>query len=476
MTCGENVIIKVYYNNMNGMVKMPLDELVAELLASRMSPCFNMEALKAQALLIRTGIVRQLPVYDGEGCRAYAGADICNSGHCEKWLSREELKELWGGSYQEKWDRIMEAALSTRGEIVTVNSKPIHPYYHPCCGGATENSEDVIGNKVLYLRKVLCDYCRESLYWENTRDVTIEEVEEKLGVRIKRASAVEAPSVKGIIDEIERDREGRVRNIKIGGKCFRGSDVKQLLGLNSTRFGWDPLIFRIYSGGKGHGLGMCQHGANAMAAKGYGYREIIHYYFTGVEITGIRSFEKDKPLKGKVFVLDPGHGGDDSDNRGIGGLKEKDINLEISKMLAETLRGAGAVVYLTREDDSKVLMSRRAEIGNDLRPHFFISIHHNAIENPTVSGTEIYYFKGDAEGEKLGGAIMKHMVDQAGVINRGVRIANFYILREVKVSSLILEIGYISNPMEEKKLERDTYKKQIATGIYKGIMEYYGGI
>jgi len=474
VACKANIYIKVYDCNRKRINIMPLEELVAEILASRMPVDFNIEALKAQALLIRTGIVRQLPIYDGKGCQLYHGADLCNSKHCEKWLPREELEILWAESFQNKWDKIIEAVMSTRGEIITVNNKPVQPFYHVCCGGATENSEDVIGNKILYLRKVLCDHCKGSLYWESSRDITMEEMEEKLGVKIKRANPVKASSIEGIIDQIDRDREGRIRSIRIGGRYFGGSDIKDLLGLNSTRFGWDPLIFRFYSGGKGHGLGMCQHGANAMAVKGSSYRKIIHYYFTGVEIVCMKEFEKGKPLKGKVFVLDPGHGGDNSDNIGIRGLREKDVNIDIALKLTGILQEAGAEVYLTRKDDRKVLLSRRAEIANSIRPHFFISIHQNAIENPSVSGTEIYYFRGDKEGEELGRLIMEQLIKEINVTDKGVRTANFYILREIKVSSILLEVSYITNPEEEKNLAIEDFRKYIAIGIFKGIMSYYG--
>lgn len=476
MTCRRSIDIKVYDYNQKKTVSMPLEELVAEILASRMPVTFNTEALKAQAILIRTGIVRQLPIYNGKGCQLHCGADLCNSTHCEEWLSRQKLKNLWGESFRERWDKIQEAVLSTRDEIVEVNNKPIQPYYHLCCGGATENSENVLGNKILYLRKVLCDHCMNTKYWEITKDITMEEMEEKLGIKIKRASPVRDSSIEEIIDQIDRDKEGRIRSIRIGRKYFRGNEVKELLGLNSTRFSWDPLIFRFYSGGKGHGLGMCQYGANAMAAKGSSYREIIHYYFTGVKITHLKEFEKNKLLKGKLFVLDPGHGGDDSDNRGVRGLREKDVNLDIALKLSEVLREAGAEVHLTRDNDRKILLSRRAEIANSIRPHFFISIHQNAIDNPRVSGTEIYFFEGDTEGEELGRMIMDQLVEEANVIDRGVKAANFYILREVKVSSTLLEIGYITNPEEEKRLKTQNFRKNIAIAIFKGIMGFYNQI
>lgn len=469
----EDIIIKVYDVNIKQIVSMPLEEIVAQVLASRMPVNFHIEALKAQAVLIRTGIIRKNPVFGGSGCRLYPGADFCNSGHCEEWHTREQIKEMWKGSFQKNWQKILTAVEGTRGEIVVINGRPIQVQYHLCCGGATENSENVMGNRVLYLRRVLCDYCRNSPYWENARDITIEELEEKLGVKIKRASPLESYSIEGIIDHIDRDEEGRIRSVRIGGKYFKGNEVKELLGLSSTRFGWNPIILRFYTRGKGHGLGMCQYGADTMARGGSGYREIIDYYFTGVQIVNFNGFDKERPLKGKVFVIDPGHGGDDNDNRGITGLREKDVNLDIALKLAGALQDVGAEAYLTREDDTRVLLSLRADMANRVRPDFFISIHQNAFESPEVSGTEIFYFSGDQEGRALGRAIMDQLVEELGFADRGVKTANFYILREVKVSSILLELCHITNPEEEAKLKEEDFRQCIAGAICRGIIRYY---
>ena len=468
-----DVNVRVYRDKEKKIVTIPLETLVSEILPSQISVEFNDEALKAQAVIIRTNIVRRQPVYDGKGCELRPGADLCDTGHCMEWQPDEQAGKNRGDRNDEFWARIRKVVEDTRGQIIFVNQKPIKAHYHLCCGGATENSENLIGNRVVYLRKVLCSYCRNSTYWEQHKDITVEEIEKRLGIKVEGFGPVKGSPIEGFIDEIDRDNEGRIKSIKIGGKVFKGTEVKDLLGLNSTRFGWKPTVLKFSTGGRGHGLGMCQYGACAMAAEGSSYSDIINYYFTGVEIGSILECSEDMPLVGKVFMLDPGHGGDSSDNSGPGGLREKDVNLDIAGRLEALLQKAGAKVYMTRRGDTKVLLSDRADMANRIRPHFFISIHHNAFYNPSVSGTEIYYYNGDTEGFKLGRLIMEQLEKEVCTTNRGIKTANFYILREAKVRSVQLELFYITNPEEEARLKSEEFRSRVAKAVFNGVLDFY---
>ena len=469
----SDIDLRVYRGHEKRIEVTPLETLVAEMLPSSIPEGLDGEALKAQAVLVRTNIARQLPVYDGRGCSLHPGADLCDGGHCMEWLpSAGEAVESMDKNSQ-KWATIKEAVENTRGEIIVVNRRPIRAHFHLCCGGATENSENITGNRVVYLRKVLCSYCKDSPAWEQQRDLTIEEIEQRLGIRADGFNSVKGSPIEGLIEEIDRDGEGRIRSLRIGGKYFKGSDVRDLLGLTSTRFGWKPVTLRFISGGSGHGLGMCQYGAAAMAGEGKSYRDIINYYFTGVDIATVKGGGGDTPLAGKVFVLDPGHGGEDGDNTGPGGLKEKDVNLDIALKLETMLKKAGAEVHMTRRKDTGVLLSERVEMAGRLRPHFLISIHQNGFYNPGVSGTEIYYYTGDTEARSLGECIMDRLVEEAGAVNKGVKPANFYILREAKVNSLQLELFYITNPAEEERLKSEHFRNKVARAVFNGIMLYY---
>lgn len=468
----DDIHVMMYKGAVKQCVVMPLEILVSEMLPPSIPTDFGTEALKAQAILIRTNITRQLPLYGGTGCGLYPEADICDTGHCLRWMTPVGHVGASGDKCCQNWARIVEAVQSTRGEIIVIKGKPILAYYHECCGGATENSEDIIENRVLYLRRVLCDYCKGSVAWEHEKSFSLKEIGEKLGVKVKGLNGDAGPSIEGFIEEISRDNAGRIRSIRVSGQSFKGADIKDLLGLTSTRFHWKPAILKFTSKGKGHGLGMCQYGAATMAREGSSYEDIINYYFTGVDIVMVTG-GGDRPLRGKIFVLDPGHGGESRGNIGPRGLMEKNINLDIALKLEAMLQEAGAKVHMTRREDARVLLSDRTDMVNRIRPHFFLSIHQNNFYNPNISGTEMYYYSGDDEGKRLGRCIMDRLVKEVGTLDKGIKKANFFVLREVKVSSLLMELFYITNLEEERKLRDEGFRSKVAEALYNGIMSYY---
>lgn len=470
----ETIYVKIYDHLTNQMIMKPMIELMKEMIAAQMPISFEMEALKAQAIMVRTFLVRKIKVFGGNGCGKYNDVDLCTDGHCGKWISKELLQEQWGSDFYINWNKLEQVVRETEDKIITINNKPIEPKVHATCGGATENSENVEGNKILYLRKVLCDYCRNSPHWKQSVEMTLEEIEEKLNVHMSAISPTEGPWIEGMIENICRDKAGRIVEIKIGGKTFKGTEIMNLLGLNSTRFGWKPIAFKFETGGKGHGLGLCQYGANAMALEGRDAEAILNYYFTGIQIKEFERRSINKPLSGKIIVLDPGHGGNNSeDNVGPMGTREKDVNLAISLKLAELLREAGAEVYETRTEDVYVPLSKRAAIANSVRPNFFLSIHQNAFANPNISGSEIYHYRGDRDGEALGTLILKELSNRLGTAERGVKIADFYLLREARTTALQIEVAFITNPEEEMKLKDRKFQEDAAEAIARALIKYY---
>ncbi|MBB6215562.1 stage II sporulation protein D [Anaerosolibacter carboniphilus] len=470
----EKIYLKVYDHQTKQLALKPMVELMKEMIAAQMPISFEMEALKAQAVLVRTLLVRQAKSLGGSGCNKYDDADFCTEGHCGDWISKESLMALWGSDFYINWSKLERAVEETADQIITMNNKPIEPRYHITCGGATENSENVKGNKILYLRKVLCNYCSNSPYWKQTIEMSLEELEEKLNIRMGETSSIEGPWIQGMIENVERDEEGRIMEMKIGGTIFKGTELVELLGLDSTRFGWKPIAFKFEMGGRGDGLGLCQYGANAMALEDKDYKEILNYYFTGVHIKEFEKRSINMPLSGKIIVLDPGHGGDNSeDNTGPTGVREKDVNLSISLRLARILRKAGAEVYETRTEDVYVSLGKRAALANQIRPNFFLSIHQNAFANPSISGSEVYHYRGDRDGETLGNLILKELSQNLGTAERGVKIADFYLLREVRTTALQIEVAFITNPEDEQKLQNEEIQENAAEAIAKALIKYY---
>lgn len=472
----NNIYVNLFDEKNKSIIRMSIDDAVKRITAYELPGVLEMEAVKAITVAVRTKIAKRLKMFDGQGCECCREADICSSMQgCGFISSLELLREIVGEDFDNRYRIACDAANSTSGIIITCSGRPIGAEYHLACGGGTENSEEVVGNRIIYLRKVLCEYCSGSPSWENSVDISMKELQEKLGVKVLEGSGATGPEIQGIIEDIERDETGRIRAITIGGKRFSGVEVKNLLGLSSSRFGWNPTALRFMVRGSGSGLGMCLYGADAMARSGKNFEQIIDYYYTNVNIENLERIEEGTPLKGRTFVIDPGHGGPAMDDEsGPSGLREKDVNLFIAKKLSEYLAGDGARVILTRDEDKAVPMPKRIEIANSIHPNFLISIHQNSFFSSGISGTEVYYYRGDTEGEKLGNAILKNIVSALCTVNRGSRMADFYILRESKVSSIVVECMYISNPAEEEKLKDDKAKDELARAIYRGIMEYYG--
>lgn len=471
----RDIYIDIYDDQINKILGKPLEEMVKQLVACSMPLNFHIEALKCQSIIMRTKLIRQLKENEKyvEKESESDGDDITTKSFI-KVMPLEGYKEIWREDYESYIKKLNESANETRGNILLFNNKLIDARFHLACGGSTENSENVDGNVIQYLRKVLCGYCQESPYSLSYQDISIEKIEEKLNVKLTSNNVLRDIPIYNIIDDIVRDEHNRVVKIKVGGKEFKGKEITELLNINSTRFGWQPQIIRFSSIGKGDGLGLCQYGANAMAGEGMTAEQILKYYYTGIEIKTFKGPCINKPLKGKLIVIDPAHGGKDGEGHtGKQGLKEKDINLSISLYLEKELQDLGAKVRLTRREDKTVHLDDRAKMANDIMPNFFISIHQNYFSHPSKSGTEIYYFRGDTVAKKLAKEIMKSLTEDIKTLDRGIKPADFFLLRSVIVSSIHMEAVYISNPDEEAMLMDVDFRKRVARSIAKGFVNFY---
>ncbi|MBP7073035.1 MAG: N-acetylmuramoyl-L-alanine amidase [Clostridia bacterium] len=449
------MLFKVYDCEKELSYDMELDELTARITSFNTAEGHEVEYLKALAVMARTELARKTFIYNGKGCERHRGCNICTEpGHClEYGLADTEIPK---GVY--------DAVASTDRIIMLFEGRPIKPFFHYRCGGATENSENVLGNRITYLRRVLCSFCKDNTDNDSDRYFTVTELEELLKTRLKKPEGIYC-NIKGMFEDVEVDEQGKISRIKIGTKSFRGIEVRELLKLNSTRFDYIPVKFLIKCIGTGHGLGLCQCGANSMARSGMSYQEILKYYYTGIRFEQMEVPDSERPLKGVRIVLDAARGGEDCD--------EGNANLDIVLKLKSLLEGQGAEVYLTRSSDEEMVLSDRAAISNDKRPDLFLSIGQNCFSNPTASGTEIYYYRGDSQGEKLSKLIMENVSGSLGLKNRGVRMADFYLLREIKASSVIIQLLYVSNPQDKELLCNQSFRESAAAAIFKGIGAYY---
>lgn len=469
----KEVCINIYDKKNDKIVVKQLEEMVKELVACTMPLDFHIEALKCQSIIMRTKLVREMRSYTGFYIKGRKEVDILKEDFAElKPLS--EYKAIWGHKYENYIEKITKAQIETIGKVLLFNNKPIDPRTHLVCGGSTENSENIEGTTVQYLRKVLCNHCKDTYYSSNYKDISIYELEEKLGVKLINDNITEDITINKFIDNVIRDEQGRVDKIKIGNKVFSGKDIMDNLDIDSTRFGWRPEIIRFSTIGKGDGLGLCQYGANGMANDGNLSEDILKYYYTGVAIKKIRNPCINKPLEGKIIVVDPAHGGENSDdNIGNQGLREKDVNLSIGLYLETELKNLGAEVYLTRTKDETVHLNDRSQMAKDIGPDFFISIHQNYFNHFSKSGTEIYYFRGDFMAKELASEIMRVLTNEINTIDKGIKSSDFFLLRQVPVSSIHIEVAYISNFDEEKMLMSSSCRKRAAKAIAQGFVNFY---
>ncbi|MDI2589775.1 SH3 domain-containing protein [Psychrobacillus sp. NEAU-3TGS] len=197
----------------------------------------------------------------------------------------------------------------------------------------------------------------------------------------------------------------------------------------------------------------------------------------------IRDYDKEltikvvpKGLAGKKIILDAGHGAKDPGAVGPNGKREKDVVLATAKALQAELEAAGAEVVLTRSTDVFLELKQRTDIANKSDYDAFISLHADAF-NASSKGTTTYYnatvnFNGP-RSLTLAKSIQSDLVKAIGTYNRGVKEQVFYVNRMNELPSVLVELAFISNPTEEAQLASAAFQKKAATGIRKGLENYF---
>jgi N-acetylmuramoyl-L-alanine amidase len=192
------------------------------------------------------------------------------------------------------------------------------------------------------------------------------------------------------------------------------------------------------------------------------------------ELAGRQGLALSFARLGKMRVtLDPGHGGTDAGTTGRGGAREKDVTLAIATRLARTMEANGLGVQMTRMRDLEILLRPRVEMANRNDSDVFISIHANSFgAQRGVKGIETYYFSD--ESFPLARAIHRSLVRTLGQPDRGVRRNNFYVVHHTRMPAALVEIGYLSNPEEERLLTDPAYQERAAQAIYEGVRQFIG--
>lgn len=286
-----NQTIRVRISKTGEIIAMDINDYLRGVVPSEMPPSYNIEALRAQAVVARTYTYRKM-LSKAEG----QDADICdNHAHCQAFYNKDTLFSIWkkrGFSQeliQEYWSKINEAVVSTQNQVITYNGEYIKAFFHASSPYRTENIDQIWGGEKLpYLISV--ENKESEDYQNRTSQVIVSfsdfitKIKEKFGYDIK---IEERKSI--CINEYTTS--GRVKNIKINDYIVSAENLRVLFGLKSTDFNIvvneDSITFNVT--GYGHGVGMSQVGANSYASDGLSYVDIIKHYYTDVEVKTLDS-------------------------------------------------------------------------------------------------------------------------------------------------------------------------------------------
>ena len=275
--------IKLLHTEDNKVEEISLDEYLYGVVSAEMPASFEEEALKAQAVVARTYTIYKIVNNDGK----HKDADICDSPNCcQAWISKEDRFAKWDDAEaQGNWNKIVNAVNSTQGKIITYNGEPINAFFHSNSGGSTEAPIDVWGGSGYpYLQAVTTSGEDAYSQYSSEAEFTKQEFEDKIK---EEHSDFEIDFDEEDCIKIEEYTDGnRVKKIKVGNLELSGVEIRNIFGLRSANFEVniekDKIKFSVI--GYGHGVGMSQTGADSLAKEGKTYEEIIHHFYTDVEI------------------------------------------------------------------------------------------------------------------------------------------------------------------------------------------------
>lgn len=192
---------------------------------------------------------------------------------------------------------------------------------------------------------------------------------------------------------------------------------------------------------------------------------------------------------GFTVVVDAGHGGIDAGATGPAGTLEKDINLEVARLLAEQLRAAGVNVVMTREDDTDLSdpslagaaakkaqdFERRVALANGSGAAFFVSLHAGSFTDPSRRGARVFYQSGSAEGRKAAGFVAEEIARVVKGSTGSPLEADYYVTRNTVMPAAVVEVGCLTSPEEEKLLNDPSHRQKIARALAAGVLKYLAG-
>lgn len=257
-----------------GTVKeMELDEYLTGVILAEMPASFEVDALMAQAVVARTYTLRA-----HEGKSKHEKAAVCTDSTCCQAYQAPEDYAAEGGSY-ESIKKVRSAVQMTKNLVLVYEGELIEATYFSCSGGSTEDAIAVWGTDIPYLQATDSPGEEDASFFKDSVSFTHEELSELLELKLKGESS-------DWFGEASYTEGGGVADITICGQRFQGTQLRKLLGLRSTAFtvSVDENTVTFHTKGYGHRVGMSQYGADAMAAAGCNFEEILYHYYQGTQL------------------------------------------------------------------------------------------------------------------------------------------------------------------------------------------------
>lgn len=288
-----NEIIRVKMTGTGEIVAMDMNDYLRGVVPAEMPPYYELEALKAQAIVARTYTYRKMSTA-GEG----NDADMCdNFAHCQAFYNKDKLFEIWRrkgydeNTIHEYWNKVNEAVVSTQNQVIMYQGNYIKAFFHASSPVRTEDISQIWGGESLpYLVPVENNEAEDYPNRTSCCTFTYNEFIEKLKNSDLHITNLTTQDVKTTCIN-EYTISGRVKNIKVGNNIISAERLRTIFGLKSTQFSIrlndDNICFDVI--GYGHGVGMSQVGANTYAKNGKSYIDIINKYYTNVDIVTLPS-------------------------------------------------------------------------------------------------------------------------------------------------------------------------------------------
>jgi stage II sporulation protein D len=252
---------------------LKLEDYLVGVILGEMPLNFDIEALKAQAVVARTYTLRRVLI-----SQKHDGGAVCvNSACCQSYCPPEQ----YAGS-KASLNKAIAAVASTTGQVITYNGSLIEATYFSCSGGRTEDAQAVWGADIPYLQSVDSPGEENATYYTESVRFASREFANLLGIPLSGDPAT-------WFGAVTYTAGGGVDTMRIGGVLFKGTQLRHILGIRSTAFTITPLgdSVHIVTKGFGHRVGMSQYGAEAMAVAGSDCRQILSHYYPGTELVNL---------------------------------------------------------------------------------------------------------------------------------------------------------------------------------------------